>query len=90
MSVADSSAGLWFSFYLDGEEYVAYITKAALCQCFHAADSSFGKLHRIYLANQSQIDAVARERFLAGAPRPIKLTAADFADGDPGLEKMPG
>ncbi len=79
MSVIDPTAGLWFSFHVEDEEYIAFISDASLRTCFHAADAGDRALLRAYTANQPLIDSVARRKFLTGAARPVKLTVADFS-----------
>lgn len=83
MSVADSTAGLWFSFHLEEEEFIAFISGIALQTCFNATSTSQCDLLRAYEANQAMIESVARQRFLNGAARPVKLTVSDFSGTGP-------
>lgn len=90
MSVADSTAGLWFSFHLEDDEFIAFIAGTALQTCFNAASTSPRDLLRAYEANLALIESVARQRFLNGAPRPIRLTVSDFAGAGQAREETTG
>lgn len=80
MSDTDPTQGLWFSFHVEDDEFIGFISDASLRTHFQADDRSDRRqLLRAYMKNQGLIDLVARRKFLAGAARPIKLTVADFA-----------
>jgi hypothetical protein len=89
MSLDESSAGIWISFHIEDEEYLAFLHQTALQLCFNAADASKRALLHAYTANQSHIDSVARLKFLNGAARPIKLTVDDFSETGPAPETTP-
>jgi hypothetical protein len=78
MSEHDPTRGLWFSFHVDEEEFIAFVSAEALKNCFNAGSEEDRHLLRAYNENQSQIDTIAKQRFLTGAPRPIRLSANDF------------
>jgi len=78
MSENDPTRGLWFSFQVDDEEFIAFVSAEALKAHFHAGGAGDRHLLRAYNENQSRIDAVARQRFLNGAPRPVRLSEKDF------------
>lgn len=73
--------GLWFSIEIEKDEFLAFISTEALDAHFKApprqCDAGTAAVAS-YRANRSVIDAVARQKFLSGFPRPIKLGAADF------------
>ncbi|MFC7517185.1 DUF1488 family protein [Herbaspirillum sp. GCM10030257] len=78
MSEHDPTRGLWFSFHVDEEEFIAFVSAEALKNCFNASGEGDRHLLRAYTENQSRIDTVARQRFMTGAPRPIRLSMSDF------------
>lgn len=78
MHNSDAQKGLWFSFEIDGEEYVAFISTEALRCHFQAAGANKRHLVHAYRNHQNRIHAVAQERFHHRAPRPIKLDVGDF------------
>lgn len=78
MNNDDPLEGLWFSFEMDEEEYVAFITMEALRIHFHATGKGKRQLLRAYLENEAQIKAVARHRFRNNAPRPLRLDLNSF------------
>jgi hypothetical protein len=76
--------GWWFSIEIDNEEFLAFIHADTLCARFGASDGQDDQL-AAYKKNRERIDAMARQKFLAGAARPIKLDVNDFdaaSDGD--------
>lgn len=79
MSIADPTEGLWFSFHVENEEFIGFISNESLLAHFEAADKSERQLIQAYTKNQGRIDARARQKFFDGAARPIKLTPLDFA-----------
>ncbi|QAU33697.1 DUF1488 family protein [Janthinobacterium sp. 17J80-10] len=80
MNAIDPTQGLWFSFHVDNDEFIGFISDESLRIHFHADDRNDRRQWlRAYMKNQWLIDLVARRKFLAGAARPIKLTVADFA-----------
>ena len=80
MSAPDPTQGLWFSFHVENDEFIAFISDETLRIHFQTDKRSDRRqLLRAYMKNQWLIDLVARRKFLGGAPRPIKLTVADFA-----------
>lgn len=78
MNARDKTTGLWFSLLIEDEEFIAFISADALCSHFKAPSCNERTLLAVYNENQQIIDTVARSKFLRGAPRPIKLTSADF------------
>lgn len=78
MRVDASTAGIWISFNIEDEEYLAFISAAALRDRFNAADTSLPSLRGAYMVHRTLIDSVARQKFLNGAARPVRLVAADF------------
>jgi hypothetical protein len=75
---ADASKGLWFSFEIGDEEYVAFVSTEALLTHFQAAGADKRDLSRSYRKHRELINTVAIERFLGRAPRPVKLGISDF------------
>lgn len=70
-------AGLWFSFKIDADEFVALLSADALEQHFLPADPQ-AEARSAYRRHRKLIDEVARRKFLQGCPRPIKIEASDF------------
>jgi hypothetical protein len=70
--------GIWFSFEIKAEEYVAFISTQALLVHFHAAGTDKQHLRRAYRKHRASIDAMAIERFHGHVSRPIKLGVSDF------------
>jgi len=68
---------LWFSIEIEQDEFVAFISNEALENHFKEPREN-GDAVAAYRANQSIIDSVARQKFLRGFPRPIKLSSGDF------------
>ena len=69
--------GLWFSIEIEQDEFLAFISSEALARHFGEPQKKRDAA-AAYWANRNVIDAVARQKFLDGFPRPIKLGAADF------------
>jgi hypothetical protein len=70
--------GVWFSLDVEREEYVAFISTEALNAHFRTVDEKSSQLSA-YKDNRAIINAVARQKFLSGASRPVKLDVVDFA-----------
>lgn len=70
--------GLWFTIEVDGEEYIAFISSAALHVYFSAAGTSKQQLTAAYRRHRKMIDAIAMAKFQDQAPRPIQLDIGDF------------
>lgn len=69
--------GLWFSIEIEKDEFLVFISTEALG--VHCKDpQKKSEALAAYRANRHLIDAVARQKFLNGYPRPIKLGAGDF------------
>jgi len=70
-------AGLWFSIKIDSEEFVALLAADAL---EHLLERSTVPVEprNAYRRNRKVIDALARQKFLDGCPRPIKVEASDL------------
>jgi hypothetical protein len=73
--------GLWFSLEINGEEYVAFISAQAMLIHFQAKGMSKSQLNECFRNNQERIVAVAKNRFLTHATRPVKLDVNDFSGG---------
>lgn len=72
---AKTKDGLWFSIEIERDEFLVFISSEALgCQSLQKENNPLAA----YKANRQVIDAVARQKFLSGYPRPIKLGATDF------------
>lgn len=82
MHNSDELKGLWFSFEIDGDEYVAFISMEALHVHFRAAGTDKHHLVAAYQKNRAQVDTMAKERFRNHAPRPVRLTVNDFRSDD--------
>lgn len=70
--------GFWFSLTENDEEYVAFITAAALHTHFQATGPDKRQLAHAYRKHRKLIDAMAMDRLHNHAPRPIKLDVTDF------------
>jgi hypothetical protein len=70
--------GVWFSIDIAGEEYLAFVSAAALCTHFNASETRESQL-AAFRQNEYSIAALAQRKFLEGVMRPVKLTDADFA-----------
>ncbi|GAB3544127.1 hypothetical protein GCM10027343_18840 [Noviherbaspirillum agri] len=79
MSNVSVTEGLWFSIHIEGEEFIAFVSAEALRIHFKSPQRGERGLLRAYHQNQDAIDAVAIQKFLRGADRPIRLTASDFS-----------
>ena len=73
-----ATQGLWFSIEIGSDEFVAFISAAALLMHFGAGGCGSKQLLAAYRRHQQAIDATARRHFLAGAARPIRLGIDDF------------
>jgi hypothetical protein len=72
-----AAAGLWFSIKIDSEEFVALLAADALERLLeHSAVPV--EPRNAYKRNRKVIDALARQKFLDGCPRPIKVEASDL------------
>lgn len=69
--------GLWFSFEHENDEFIAFISSEALTLYFNASEKKSSQLCA-YQKNKERIELVARQKFLNGAPRPVKLGSGDF------------
>ncbi|WP_192805147.1 DUF1488 family protein [Noviherbaspirillum aerium] len=78
MSKSGALKGLWFSFEIKAEEYVAFVSTEALLVHFQASSTDKRDLSRAYRRHQKLINAVAIDRFHNNAPRPVKLNIGDF------------
>jgi hypothetical protein len=72
------SRGLWFSIEIEQDEFLVYITDRALNVHFDA--EKIGNRRFAYIHHRNTLQRVAREKFLNGAPRPIKLDVGDFGE----------
>lgn len=72
-----SRKGIWFGIEIDNEEFVAFITVDALAVHFRSSGEK-GCLVRAYKANRDVIETAAREKFLSGFARPVRLSVGDF------------
>jgi len=70
-------AGLWFSIKIDSEEFVALLAVDALERLLERAGAA-AEPRSAYKRNRKVIDALARQKFLDGCPRPIKVEASDL------------
>jgi hypothetical protein len=70
-------AGLWFSIKIDSEEFIALLAADALERLLERADAP-AEPRIAYKRNRKVIDALARQKFLDGCPRPVKVEAADL------------
>ena len=70
-------AGLWFSIKIESEEFVALLAADAL-QRLQGPEGAAAEPRSAYRRNRKIIDALARQKFLAGCPRPIKVEASDL------------
>jgi len=70
-------AGLWFSIKIESEEFVALLASDALERLL-ASDDAHAEPRSAYKRNRKVIDALARQKFLDGCPRPIKVEASDL------------
>lgn len=82
MGIKEAWKGLWFSFEINAEEYVAFISADALCIHFHAAGVERRHLLDAYRKHRQGIDTLAKNRFHSHAPRPVKLDVSDFRSDD--------
>ena len=70
-------AGLWFSIKIDSEEFVALLAADALQRLLERTGAT-AEPRTAYKRNRKVIDALARQKFLDGCPRPIKVEASDL------------
>lgn len=78
MYADDATDGLWFSIEIEEEEFLAFISSAALHKHFNAPEKAEKVLLRTYLTHQEVIHETARRKFLNGSARPVKLCVHDF------------
>lgn len=71
------NAGLWFSIKIDSEEFVALLAADAL-ERLREVSGTPAESRSAYKRNRKVIDALARQKFLDGCPRPIKVEASDL------------
>lgn len=71
------ASGLWFSIKIESEEFIALLAADALERLLDRSDSAV-EPRSAYKRNRKAIDALARQKFLDGCPRPIKVEAADL------------
>jgi hypothetical protein len=69
--------GVWFSIDIAGEEYLAFVSAAALSSHFNASETRESQL-AAFRQNEYSIAALASRKFLDGAMRPVKLNDEDF------------
>jgi hypothetical protein len=74
---AAANAGLWFSIKIDSEEFVALLAADALERLLDHPEGPI-EPRSAYKRNRKVIDALARQKFLDGCPRPIKVEASDL------------
>jgi hypothetical protein len=72
-----ASTGLWFSIKIESEEFIALLASDALERLL-ARDDASAEPRSAYKRNRKVIDALARQKFLDGCPRPIKVEASDL------------
>ena len=70
-------AGLWFSIKIDSEELVALLASDALQRLLEDGGAA-AEPRSAYRRNRKVIDALARQKFLDGCPRPFKVEASDL------------
>lgn len=70
-------AGLWFSIKIESEEFIALLAADAL-ERLRARGDAAAEPRSAYKRNRKVIDALARQKFLDGCPRPIKVEASDL------------
>jgi hypothetical protein len=70
-------AGLWFSIKIDSEEFIALLAADALERLLERSGAAV-EPRNAYKRNRKVIDALARQKFLDGCPRPIKVEASDL------------
>ena len=70
-------SGLWFSIKIDSEEFVALLAADALERLLERSGAEV-EPRSAYKRNRKAIDALARQKFLDGCPRPIKVEASDL------------
>jgi len=69
--------GLWFSMFIEEEEFIAFIPDSVLETHFNAHKKKKGTV-AIYKENRERIHSIAQKKFREGHTRPIKLDDADF------------
>jgi hypothetical protein len=69
--------GLWFSIRIDSEEFIALLSADALERLLDNPGAPV-EPRSAYRRNRKVIDALARQKFLDGCPRPIKVEASDL------------
>lgn len=70
-------AGLWFSIKIDSEEFIALLAADALERLLDHPGAP-AEPRSAYRRNRKVIDALARQKFLDGCPRPVKVEASDL------------
>ncbi|MDB5773563.1 MAG: hypothetical protein JWM42_3937 [Burkholderia sp.] len=74
----DARRGVWFSIDIEDDEFLMFVSDEALQVHFEATGTKEGQL-AAFREHKERIMGLARQRFLDGAARPIKLCVADFA-----------
>nr|WP_314623164.1 hypothetical protein [uncultured Noviherbaspirillum sp.] len=74
---AAANAGLWFSIKIDSEEFIALLAADALQRLLDHPGEPL-EPRSAYKRNRKVIDALARQKFMDGCPRPIKVEASDL------------
>jgi hypothetical protein len=69
--------GIWFSMEIGSDEFLAFVSDEALREHFDASLTRQSQL-AAFKENRKLIVSLARQRFLDGAVRPVKLQATDF------------
>lgn len=69
--------GLWFSIKIDSEEFIALLAADALERLLENAGAPV-EPRSAYKRNRKVIDALARQKFLDGCPRPVTVVASDL------------
>jgi len=72
-----AAAGLWFSIKIEHEEFIALLAADALERLLEHAGASV-EPRSAYKRNRKIIDALARQKFLDGCPRPVTVVASDL------------
>lgn len=72
-----AASGLWFSIKIDREEFIALLAADALERLLEHSGAQV-EPRSAYKRNRKVIDALARQKFLDGCPRPVTVVASDL------------
>ena len=79
MNAQDDQEGIWFSYYVTGEEFIAFISNDSLMSMYRCKELQTPQLLATFHQHEKHITTLAEYKFIHNAPRPIRITMEDFA-----------